>query len=169
MTARPPSLIGVLADTHNNHDNTRAALEIFRKRNVERLIHCGDVTGPHLLELFAGFQMWLVRGNNDFDGLSLRAQARRLGNVRYMGADAQLHFDGHAVAVAHGDDISLIENLVFSRACEWVFCGHSHSRALESHGATRLLNPGALGGRRTEPRSVAIVDLACGEAEFVCL
>lgn len=169
MTLCCAALIGVLSDTHNNHDNTREALEIFRKRSVARLIHCGDVTGPHLLELFAGFQVWLVRGNNDFDGLSLRAQARRLGNVRYMGADAQLEFDGHWVAVAHGDDAGLVENLVFSRAYEWVFCGHSHSRALELHGATRLLNPGALGGRRTEPRSVAIVDLACGEAEFVSL
>ncbi|MGQ9814289.1 MAG: YfcE family phosphodiesterase [Candidatus Roseilinea sp.] len=169
MTLRCAALIGVLSDTHNNHDNTRAALEIFRKRSVARLIHCGDVTGPHLLELFAGFQVWLVRGNNDFDGLSLRAQARRLGNVHYMGADARLDFDGHRVAAAHGDDANLVETLLFSRAYEWVFCGHSHSRALESHGATRLLNPGALGGRRTEPRSVAIIDLTCGEAEFICL
>ncbi len=169
MTSPLSSLIGVLADTHNNAGNTRAALDIFRERNIDRLIHCGDVTGPHVLELFAGFEVWLVRGNNDFDGLSLRAQARRLGNIHYMGADAHLEFDGHAVAVAHGDDADLIEALIFCRAYEWVFCGHSHSRALESHGATRLLNPGALGGRRTEPRSVAIVDLARGDAEFINL
>ncbi len=169
MTARLPSLIGVLADTHNNADNTRAALDIFRARQVDRLIHCGDVTGAHLLELFAGFHVWLVRGNNDFDGLGLRAQARRLGAVSYMGTDAHLEFDGHAVAVAHGDDAGLVDALVYCRAYEWVFCGHSHSRALETHGATRLLNPGALGGRRTESRSVAIVDLAGGDAEFVCL
>ncbi len=169
MTSPLPALIGVLADTHNNAGNTRAALDIFRERNIDRLIHCGDVTGAHLLELFVGFQVWLVRGNNDYDGLSLRAQARRLGNIHYMGADAHLEFDGHAVAVAHGDDAGLIDALVFSCAYEWVFCGHSHSCALELHGSTRLLNPGALGGRCAEPRSVAIVDLACGDAEFVNL
>ena len=167
MTMTRASLLGVLADTHNNADNTRKALEVFRARHIDQLVHCGDVTGPHLLEAFTGFQVWLVRGNNDHDWLSLRSQARRLGNVHYLGNDAQLEFDGHAVAVAHGDDESLIDTLVYSRLYEWVFCGHSHNHALELHGHTKLLNPGALGGRRPEPRCVAVVDLARGDADFV--
>lgn len=43
--------IGLLSDTHNSHDNTRAALDVFRARGVTRLIHCGDVTSPETLLL----------------------------------------------------------------------------------------------------------------------
>ncbi len=161
--------IGVLSDTHNNVDNTRAALSLLRQRQVTQLIHCGDVTGAHMLELFEGFEMWLVRGNNDRDGLDLRSVARRMGSLRYMGYDAALEFDGHSVAVCHGDDAGLIDSFVAARMYEWVFYGHSHARGLELEGNTRLLNPGALGGRhpRGEPRSVAIVDLSRGQAEFL--
>jgi len=163
--------IGVLSDTHNNEDNTHAALRVLRQRQVSQLIHCGDVTGAHLLELFEGFEMWLVRGNNDRDGLDLRSAARRMGGLHYMGYDATLDFDGHSVAVCHGDDAGLIDSLVATRAHEWVFYGHSHARGLDLEGSTRLLNPGALGGRRPhgEPRGFAIVDLARGQAEFVSL
>jgi putative phosphoesterase len=163
--------IGVLSDTHNNEDNTRAALDLLRQRQVTQLIHCGDVTGARLLELFEGFETWLVRGNNDRDGLDFRSAARRIGGLHYMGYDAALDIDGHAVAACHGDDAGLIDSFVAARSYEWVFYGHSHVRGLDLEGSTRLLNPGSLGGRRPhgEPRGFAIVDLARGLAEFVSL
>lgn len=169
----PParSYVGILSDTHNHESNTSLALAVFRDRGIDRLIHCGDVTGAAMLELFAGFEMWLVRGNNDRDALDFRSVARRMGGIHYMGGEALLKIDGHPVAVCHGDDGNLLDGLAYSRAFEWVFYGHSHEHSLVLEGATRLLNPGALGGRHlhSEPRSVAIVDLARGDAEFFTL
>lgn len=166
----PPSL-GVLSDTHNNQENTEQAVALLRERRVAHLIHCGDVTSAAMLELFSGFEMWLVRGNNDRDGLDLRSMARRMGSIHYLGREGSLEFDGCAVAVCHGDDGSLVDAFVYSRAYAWVFCGHSHEHSLVLEGATRLLNPGALGGRhpRGEPRCLAVVDLARGDAEFLTL
>lgn len=171
MSMASPPRIGVLSDTHNNIANTRSALDIFRARGVDRLVHCGDITGPHMLEAFSGFQVWLVRGNNDYDWLGLRSQARRMGSVHYMGGDANLEFDGHRVGVCHGDDASLLNTLTRSRVFEWVFYGHTHQHDLEVSGGTKVLNPGALGGRHPhgESRCVAIVDLAAGDAKFVTL
>jgi putative phosphoesterase len=151
--------------------NTRAALDIFRAHGVDRLIHCGDVTSPTLLEEFQGFWIWLVKGNNDYDWMTLRSQARRLGNIHYMGKDAQLDFDGHKVAACHGDDLGLLNVLTYGGLFEWVFYGHSHRHELDAVGETNVLNPGALGGRRPhgEERCVAIVDLAARSARFVSL
>jgi putative phosphoesterase len=165
------SVIGILSDTHNNVANTQAALSIFRSRRVNRLVHCGDITSPMLLEQFHGFWVWLVRGNNDHDWLGLRSEARRLGNISYMGKDAQLDFDGHKVAVCHGDDESLLEMLTYGRLFEWVFYGHSHRHDIATVGQTKTLNPGALGGRHPngEDRCVAVIDLDVPEATFVTL
>lgn len=161
--------IGVLSDTHNNVDNLVAALTVYKQRNISRLVHCGDITNPDMLKHFAGFTMWFVRGNNDHDWLGLRAMVRRMGNLHYCGMDAQLDFDGHMVAVCHGDDESLVGTMSFSGAYEWVFFGHSHRHELTTLGTTKVLNPGALGGRhpRGEHRQIAIVDLAIGQAEFL--
>ena len=163
--------IGVLSDTHSNLPNLKAALAIFRSQHVERLVHCGDLTRPDILEQFKGFKVWLVRGNNDYDHLGLRSEARRLGNIHYYGVDAQLVFDGHHVAACHGDDESLLGNLSSCGAYAWVFYGHSHRHELVTMGSTKVLNPGALGGRHTygEDRSVAIVDLRLGTAEFLAI
>ena len=169
MTSRHSSRIGVLSDTHNNVAHLEAALERFRARGVQQLIHCGDVTSPLMLEKFQGFWVWLVRGNNDYDWSGFRSEARRLGNITYCGKDADLNFDGHKVAACHGDDESLLSMLSRAGLHEWVFYGHSHRKDLDEVNRTRVLNPGALGGRHPagENRSIAIVDLDARRAEFV--
>ena len=54
--------IGILSDTHNNEHNTRLVLDLMRMHRVERLIHCGDITSPHIVALFEGWQVDFVRG-----------------------------------------------------------------------------------------------------------
>lgn len=161
--------IGVLADTHNNDAHIDSALGVFRTRGVLQLVHCGDVTSPLLLEKFQGFWVWLVRGNNDYDWSGFRSEARRLGGITCCGRDAELEFGGHKVAACHGDDESLLYVLARSGLHEWVFHGHSHRKDLDEVNNTKLLNPGALGGRHPagEDRSVAIVDLDAQQAEFI--
>ncbi len=53
-------VIGILSDTHNNVENTRKALEIFRRENIRRLFHCGDITRPDVVYLFSGFEVTFV-------------------------------------------------------------------------------------------------------------
>jgi putative phosphoesterase len=169
MALNQPSRVGVLSDTHNSVAHMDIALQMFRTRGVSHLIHCGDVTSPLMLEKFQGFWVWLVRGNNDYDWSGFRSEARRLGNITYCGKDADLTIGEHRVAACHGDDESLLYMLSRSGLHEWVFHGHSHSKCLDEVNRTKVLNPGALGGRHPagEDRSVAIIDLAVQHAEFV--
>ena len=126
---------------------------------------------PDILELFAGFEMWLVWGNNDHELSGLRTTAKRLKNIHCMGYDALLEFDGHSVGACHGDDEERLSGLARSGLCEWVFRGHSHIHGIEQSWprSTKILNPGALGGRNPEPRHIAILDLANGHPLFLAL
>ena len=164
-------VIGILSDTHNNAANTQAALSVFRQHGITRLIHCGDVTRADLLELFTGFEMWLVWGNNDADLSSMRVRAKQLGTIHCMGYDALLEFDEHHIGVCHGDDDERLAGLARSGLCEWVFRGHSHIHGIEKswHGTTKILNPGALGGRNPESRHIAILDLATQQPMFIAI
>ena len=164
-------MIGVLSDTHNNMSNLAEALTMFRSRNIDQLVHCGDVTSPTMLEVFSGFQLWLVKGNNDYDWMGFRSEARRLGNIQYCGKHADLVINGHRIAACHGDDESLVDVLAGNGLYEWVFRGHSHRSEIESIGKTRIVNPGALGGRHPygEDRSIAVVDLTLYSVEFIAL
>jgi predicted phosphodiesterase len=47
-------IIGILSDTHNHQKNTQTALAVLREREVQTVIHCGDITTPSIVELFAG-------------------------------------------------------------------------------------------------------------------
>ena len=166
--------LGILSDTHNNAANTQAALLLFRQQGVTQLVHCGDVNRAELLELFTGFEMWLVWGNNDTDLSGLRVRAKQLGNIHCMGYDALLEFNGHHIGACHGDDEERLAGLARSGLCDWVFRGHSHIHGIEQiaksgRGTTKILNPGALGGRNPEGRHIAILDLAKRQPMFLAV
>ena len=38
--------IGIMADSHDNIEKTKAAVAAFADRDVEYLIHCGDIISP---------------------------------------------------------------------------------------------------------------------------
>ena len=160
--------IGVLSDTHNNESNTVAAIQHFRQRQITQLIHCGDVTRSDILAHFTGFQMALVEGNGD-DPVRLRMALREHPHIFFAGPDVSLEFASVTVAACHGDDDSRLAGLANSGLYSWVFRGHSHIRGIKraTIGSTQILNPGALGGRRVQSRSIAIVDLVANTAEFI--
>lgn len=159
--------IGILADTHDNLKNTRAALAYFRNASVTRLFHAGDISRPATVALFAGFDVTFVRGNNDVDSAALRAAMRAIGvpgslPLRWTGSLA-----GKRLAMAHGMPRGPLTALIESGRYEYIFHGHSHRRRDKRMGRARVLNPGALSGKYEYMRSIAIVDLAQDDVEFV--
>ena len=158
--------IGVLADTHNHRPNTLAALEVFRAEGVEYLVHCGDVTGPDIVRLLAEWPVALVTGNVDRDWQALADAARAIG-VPPPRPQVSLTLDGLAIAVVHGHLDEALQDLIERQEYRYIFHGHTHLRRDVLIGRTRVINPGALGGTRREPRSVAVVDLAANEVRFV--
>ena len=159
--------IGVLSDTHNNVKNTEAALEYFRGAGITRLFHCGDITGAHIVLRFAGFDVTFVQGNGDYTHDEIETAMLMIGGqhtllVRWSGTVA-----GKRIGMTHGDSFGALYDLARNGRHDYVFHGHSHRRRDETIGAARVINPGALGGKRDGARSVAVVDLAKGAVEFV--
>jgi len=161
--------LGIISDTHNHIENTRRAVEIFRERDVERIIHCGDLTTTPIVDLFKGLKVTFVFGNMDHSHADLMTAAKKYFGIGSMGYHYTANIEGRRIAVCHGDDDELLSRFIFADIYDFVFHGHTHSRRDKLVGQTRVINPGAIGGKQTEPRSVSILDLETEEAEFVIL
>lgn len=160
-------ILGILSDTHDNLANTRRALAVFKRHRVEFVIHCGDITTPQVIELFDGWQVAFVFGNLDAAETHLLAAAGRLQEPasishRYTGI-----IGGASVAVYHGNDDEYLASLIEGGQYDYVLCGHTHLRRDEKIGRTRVINPGSLGGRKKQSRSVCVLSLPDGVARFI--
>jgi|SRR5690554_851184 putative phosphoesterase len=160
--------IGVLSDTHDAHDNTRAALELFRERGIKRLIHCGDLTSPETLLLFAGWDVTFALGNMDRGVADLAEAAKRIGLAPPQRMQ-ELEINGVRIGVTHGDDANLLYRMMFSGRFTFICHGHTHERRNEHRTAyeVRLINPGALGGSCPQARSIALLDTETKAVEFI--
>lgn len=160
--------IGVLSDSHNNVLNLRKALQIFRDEGIQQLIHCGDMTSVTTAQHMTGFDVIYVSGNVDEGGDAVRDAVWMLnptGNETAVTYSGKL--DGVGIGVTHGHRQRDLDELIRARRHAFVFHGHTHRSRDERIGKTRVINPGALGGARYEPRTVAIVDLQADKVTFV--
>lgn len=161
--------LGILSDTHNHIENTFWALELFRRLGVKRLIHCGDISTPAIVELFEGFHTTFVFGNFDHHHADMMQAAKKLNSQALMGYHYTANIDGIRMAACHGDIQETLDGFVNSGLYRYVFHGHTHQHSDRVIGATRVINPGALGGKEPEPRMICVLELITGEAEFLTL
>lgn len=159
-------LIGIVSDTHDNLDLVEAAVDTFRERGVDAVVHCGDVIAPFSAVAFDDdFAFYAVRGNNDGEW-ALRSTVEAFGT--YLGEMGELDFDGRAVAVYHGTSEPVVDALVECGRYDFVFHGHTHERAHEDAGETVRINPGGIPfDGAPEPFHVAVLDTDDGAVEFV--
>ena len=162
-----PIKLGILSDTHNEVEKTRAALDALRARGARRLVHCGDVTKPAIIHLFEGWDIAFVYGNIDRDRAGLAQAVARATGPTSIDVVCELTLNGTRVGVCHGHDEELLKAMIESGSYDLVCYGHSHSRRDEHFGQVRIINPGALGGRYPESRSVCLFDLSNQTAEFI--
>lgn len=160
-------ILGILSDTHDNLANTRRALAVFKRHQVEFIIHCGDITIPQVIELFDGWRVAFVFGNMDGTQTSLSTAARQLSGPASISHRYTGMVGGAGVAAYHGNDDEYLGTLIVSGQYDYVFCGHTHLRRDEQVGRTRVINPGSLGGRKKETRSVCVLSLPDGAARFI--
>ena len=161
--------IGILSDTHNHRENLQAALRIFKQKAVRILFHCGDLTRVEFTPLLADFRVIYLAGNGDLLWGEIRESLLELNPDSFGGLVFKGEIGGINIAAAHGHMEGVVDGLVGSGEYDYVFCGHSHRHKDVQVGRTRLINPGALGGLKPEPRSICLLDLVSGLAEFVTL
>jgi uncharacterized protein len=143
-----PFTIGVLSDTHIWQSGSRRlppeVLELFRRLNVDLLLHAGDISDESvLLELQAIAPVIAVYGNNDSPALQSKLALREAIDV-----------GGHRIGLVHGHGGRSAREVAFAAfpdTCELVVYGHSHIPKIEMHGESVFFNPGSPTDRRWRP------------------
>jgi len=162
--------IGVLSDSHNNIGNLLKALRVFREEGIEKLIHCGDMVNVMTAKQMSGFDVIYVNGNMDDSAAAVNDALWVLNPSNETAGDVYTgKIGGRKIAVTHSHLAGKLDQLIRSRSYDIVFHGHTHRKRDEMIGKTRVINPGALGGARYEPRTVCIVDLAGQDVQTVTI
>lgn len=151
--------IGIISDTHDHKRHVRRAVEIFTERDVQYVLHAGDITTPPTIEAFA--QRWRERfiavfGNCDADRAALQAAVNHYGGriePCYTG-----EIDGKAIHMAHTPQT--LAQAVGSQEYDLVVYGHTHRQDVRQEGRTLIVNPGAARSWMTTIGQVVILDLA---------
>jgi len=152
-------LLGLLSDTHNSMANLQLALLEFRSKGVQTLIHCGDLTDLEIALQLVEFQVICTFGNGDWNANEIQRSLKYYHPDNFCGTVFRGEIDGVKIAATHGHLEGSVDNLVQSGEFAFVFHGHTHRRKHELIHHTHLINPGALGGRKIEARSFAVLDL----------
>ena len=156
--------IAIVSDTHDRADRVTRALDLARDRGAEVVIHCGDIVGPEIVELFRGWTAHFVFGNCDWDQTGLRVAIAAISATCHENY-GHLEIEGVPLAFIHGHDMDLMDDLRTSGAFAYLFHGHTHFAMDRQFGPTRVINPGAL--QRAAIKTFVVLDLATGKAESV--
>lgn len=158
--------LGLISDTHNHLENISKALDIFRQKRIETLIHCGDLTSNEIALRLVEFRVICTFGNGDIETGKIKETLEYYSHENFGDISYQGELAGRKIAVTHGHISGMVKQMAESGEFDYVFYGHSHRHKEKLIGATRLINPGALGGLTVEPRSCAVLDLETGELNF---
>lgn len=154
--------IGVVSDTHGHLPSARRAAELLAERNVEQLLHCGDIGTPEVVQIFSLWPGHYVFGNCDHDLAQLAEAIERVEQTCH-GEFGEFNLAGCPIALVHGHDHRRLQDAINSGAYHLVCYGHTHVPEEHYEGRTLILNPGAL--FRANPRTIAIVELPSLEVE----
>lgn len=156
--------LGILSDTHNQQDRTRRAVAMLCEAGVERLVHCGDITGCEIVSICSLLPCYYVLGNNDWDyATELRAAIQETDGACLMWG-GELDLAGRRIGITHGHHHTEVRKLMATEL-DYLLSGHSHIAHDLHIGAVRHINPGAL--HRATSFSVAVLDLAADELTFL--
>jgi putative phosphoesterase len=150
--------IAIIADTHDQVANLRAAVKYCNAFNVQLLIHCGDLISPFMLDELAAFAgaAHLIYGNNVGDQhLISQACGLRFPGITHHGVLGAVEAVGIKIAFHHYPQVArgIASQGIFDVVC----CGHNHRYGVEQIGNTLLINPGDMLGKENQP-SFAIFD-----------
>ena len=155
--------IAILSDTHSRYAMIEAALRIIEQRQIDLLIHCGDIDDAEAVWLFPP-NTHFVFGNCDADRASIRQAVHGIGATLYE-PFGRLELGDTNIAWLHCDDAKLMRDVEHSGRFDFLFYGHTHVAAERRTGNTRVINPGAL--HRVRQKTFLVLDVESGGLETV--
>lgn len=164
--------LGIISDTHDRLESLAKAIEIFKKEQIELLVHCGDWVSPFTIEFFdrycqkVGLKVPVksVFGNNEGDIRRMMDRNSSLSNPIEFTSKRTLEFivESKKIVVYHGDDQTLLTSLTASKLYDIVLTGHTHMPRNENINGVLVINPGstcfAANSKIIDKASVAIYD-----------
>ena len=138
--------IVIISDIHDNIPNLESCLRWCRKKEINTMICCGDVTNidtiKYLSENFSG-TIHLVRGNADnYEEEDLN----KFLNIEYYGRMVIIELGDLKIGMCH--EPFLIDKVLEGGKCDVVFYGHTYKPWIENRNGINLVNPGNLAGTR---------------------
>jgi hypothetical protein len=144
---------GILSDTHLAHpggDFNRLVRHCFS--SCEMIIHAGDLTGPRVLDAFAGYELHAVHGNMCDPAVS-----------RSLPREKTFRLNGFTIGLTHGAHLGYDIEVGLYGLFPDVHCiiyGHTHRPACHRLGGVLFLNPGSFRGtgRYGAPGTYAVLE-----------
>jgi len=154
--------IGLAADSHDNLPMIRKAVELLRKRGIQRILHLGDYIAPFACKEWAKFEGEFegIFGNNDGEKTGINKILPSVVPGPWL-----FQIVGKKILAAH-DENDLVPTL--AQQADVLAAAHTHKPEVRE-GTPPLVNPGECGGWTTGKATVAILDLETLEAEIVPL
>lgn len=149
--------LGIIADTHDHIAKIQKVVRIFKRANVEAIVHCGDFVAPFALRPFeeAKIQFIGVFGNNDGEKEGLRNFVKTFGTIHHPPYTFTLA--GRKFLLCH----SPLSNQDLRESCykhDYVCFGHTHQITYEKMKNALLINPGEACGWLYGTASIGILD-----------
>ena len=117
--------LGLISDTHDDVENVKKAIRIFKNNNINSVIHLGDYISPPIIRLFKGMKLIGVFGNNDgYKTGLIKAFNEIKGEIK--GDFCITVIDGLKIAIYHGEFREISEALAKSGNFDIVCTGHLH-------------------------------------------
>lgn len=156
-------MIGIISDTHDNVFGIRKAVEIFKERKVEFVLHLGDIVAPITVLYFKGLRIKFLKGNCDGDVENIKEKIKEIDG-EFLGIFYELNISNKKIALTHKPD--KIKELALSNNYDYTLHGHTHQKRDELIGNTRIINPGGL-YLGNEEHSIMLLDIEKDRLECI--
>lgn len=159
-------LIAITADSHDNIENTKKAINLITKKGCTMLLFAGDLIAPTTLKYFFQFpgDIHMILGNNDGEKIGLTRKIDMQDNATLHGDVFEETLDGMRIHMNHYPRQA--EIAAQSGLFDLVIHGHTHQYREEMVGETLLLNPGSIYGY-PYTASIVLFDTNTKEVEKV--
>lgn len=144
--------IALVSDSHDNLDKIKKFVKDVKERQVDLIIHLGDIISPFSAREFLKAEKKIISvfGNNDGEikGLSDLLDIKPFPR--------ELEIDGKKIVLYH--DPLFDENK--TEPWDFLFYGHTHKKYYIKKGKTTIINPGELCGYLTSLSTYVTLDLS---------
>lgn len=165
-------LVGILSDSHGQHERLAMGLAALAERHVQAIVHCGDIVDEESIEMLgsAGAPAYVVAGNMDRHTSQLEAAAELCG-VSFAWEVVEVPLDdGRSLVALHGHDELVLGEIIAEQQFPYVCHGHTHRFRDQRIDNVRVINPGALHHPRGLHRpTVAVLDTQTDTVEQIII